>query len=126
MRSAALAGYEQIARGLPLDPVADDDLLRLAPLLDRARALPDGVGNGAEAQRSWLMLGLSQHEKLAASARAMYRHALEWALLPRLIWRLEAQLRGNPSRPDFLYEATRIISCWAMRGRSMHRLCTNG
>jgi type VI secretion system protein ImpL len=105
---SALAGYEQIARGLPLDPVADDDLLRLAPLLDRARALPDGVGNGAEAQRSWLMLGLSQHEKLAASARAMYRHALEWALLPRLIWRLEAQLRGNPSRPDFLYEATRI------------------
>ena len=54
------------------------------------------------------MLGLSQHEKLAASARAMYRHALEWALLPRLIWRLEAQLRGNPSRPDFLYEATRV------------------
>ena len=38
--SAALAGYEQTARSLPLDPVADDDLARLAPLLDQARALP--------------------------------------------------------------------------------------
>ena len=25
----------------------------------------------------------------------VYRHALEWALLPRLMWRLETQLRGN-------------------------------
>ena len=37
-----LHGYEQTARGLPLDPVADDDLARLAPLLDQARALPHG------------------------------------------------------------------------------------
>ena len=42
--AAALAGYEQTARGLPLDPVADDDLARLAPLLDQARALPRGGG----------------------------------------------------------------------------------
>ena len=41
-------------------------------------------------------------------SRAVYRHALEWALLPRLVWRLEAQMRGNLSRPDFLYEATRV------------------
>ena len=101
--SAALAGYEQTARGLPLDPVADDDLARLAPLLDQARALPRGGG-----EPSWLPAGLSQREKLDASARAVYRHALEWALLPRLMWRLETQLRGNLNRPDFLYEATRV------------------
>ena len=34
--AAALGGYEQTARSLPLDPVADDDLVRLAPLLDQA------------------------------------------------------------------------------------------
>ena len=101
--SAALAGYEQTARSLPLDPVADDDLARLAPLLDQARGLPRGGG-----EPSWLPAGLSQREKLDASARAVYRHALEWALLPRLIWRLETQLRGNLTRPDFLYEATRV------------------
>ena len=101
--ATALAGYEQTARGLQLDPVADDDLARLAPLLDQARALPRG-GN----ESTWLPSWLSQREKLDASARAVYRHALQWALLPRLMWRLETQLRGNLSRPDFLYEATRV------------------
>jgi len=105
---AQLAGYEQVARGLPLDPVADDDLMRLVPLLDRARALEQAASAAAAAPQSWLMLGLSQRDKLAVSAQTVYRHALTWALLPRLIWRLEAQLRGNPDRPDFLYEATRI------------------
>lgn len=105
---AALASYEQIAQPLPLDPVADDDLLRLAPLLDQARALSRGASAGAQESKSWLMLGLSQKEKLVASAGAVYRHALAWALLPRLVWRLEAQLRGNLDRPDFLYEATRV------------------
>ena len=51
---------------------------------------------------------MSQRAKLEVAARAVYRHALEWALLPRLIWRLEAQLRGNLNRPDFLYEALRV------------------
>ena len=102
--STALAGYEQTARGLPLDPVADDDLARLAPLLDQARALPRG------SERTAMAAGLDcrSDEKLDASARAVYRHALEWALLPRLMWRLETQLRGNLNRPDFLYEATRV------------------
>ncbi len=99
----ALAGYAQTARGLPLDPVADDDLPRLAPLLDQARALP---GGGPEP--AWLPAMLSQRDKLSASARAVYRHALEWALLPRLMYRLEAQLLGNLNNPDFLYEATRV------------------
>ncbi|HTB38970.1 MAG TPA: type VI secretion system membrane subunit TssM, partial [Reyranella sp.] len=35
-------------------------------------------------------------------------HALGYALLPRLVWRLEAQMRGYFTRPDFLYEATRV------------------
>ena len=101
--ATALAGYEQTARSLPLDPVADDDLARLAPLLDQARALPHGAD-----EPSWLPAGLSQRDKLDASARAVYRHALQWALLPRLMWRLETQLRGNLNNPDFLYEATRV------------------
>ena len=29
-------------------------------------------------------------------------------MLPRLIWRLEAQMRGRLNQPDFLYEATRV------------------
>ncbi len=106
--AASLAAYEQAASALPLDPVADADLQRLAPLLDQARALPYGEEHPVSASPSLLGLGLEQGDKLAASARIVYRHALERALLPRLLWRLEAQMRGNFNRPDFLYEATRI------------------
>lgn len=101
--SAALARYEQTARGLTLDPIAGDDLARLVPLLDQARALPGGDG-----EPSWLPPLLSQRSKLNASAQTVYRHALQFALLPRLMWRLETQLRSNLSREDFLYEATRV------------------
>ncbi len=102
----ALAAYRKTAAGLPLDPVADADLPRIVPLLDQARALPDGYDHPAPG--GTVQLGLSQEAKLAAGARTVYRHALEWVLLPRLIWRLEAQLHGSLDRPDFLYEATRI------------------
>ncbi len=104
--SAALAAYETAAAALPLDPVQDADLPRLAPLLDQARALPFGWDHGGQPGRAWL--GLAQDGKLAAGARALYRHALEHALFPRLVWRLEAQMRGNLSQPDFMYEATRV------------------
>ena len=104
--SSALASYEKIAAGLPLDPVADADLPRILPLLDQARSLPHGYNHSA-AGGSW-KFGLSQDAKLAAGARAVYRHAIERVLLPRLIWRLEAQMHGSLDRPDFLYEATRV------------------
>ncbi|HVB17585.1 MAG TPA: type VI secretion system membrane subunit TssM, partial [Stellaceae bacterium] len=106
--NAALAAYEKTAAGLPLDPVAEADLPRILPLLDAARALPHGFDHKRIEASAWLQLGLSQNAKLAAGARTVYRHALERVLLPRLIWRLEAQMRGNLGRPDFLYEAMRV------------------
>lgn len=106
--AAALAEYQRTAAGLNLDPVADADLPRVLPLLDQARALPHGYDHGTVNAWSALSLGLSQEAKLAAGARTVYRHALERVLLPRLIWRLESQMHGNLSRPDFLYEAMRV------------------
>jgi type VI secretion system protein ImpL len=105
---AALAGYQQAASRLPLDPVADADLSQLVPWLDQARALSNDLDTAAAAPPPWWKLGLSQEAKLAAATHEVYRHALERALLPRLVWRLEAQLRGNMNQPDFLYEATRV------------------
>jgi type VI secretion system protein ImpL len=105
---AALTAYEQAAQGLPLDPVADADLPRLVPLLDRARALPFGYDRARAGNAGALGFGLSQTAKLGAAARTVYRHALDNALLPRLIWRLEAQMRGRLNDPDFLYPATRV------------------
>jgi type VI secretion system protein ImpL len=99
----AIAAYRQILSGLRLDPVADDDLVHVTPLLDAAAALPHG-GNG------WApnLLGLSQETKLAETDRLVYEHALQRVLLPRLIWRLEQQMRERFDDADFLYEATRI------------------
>ena len=99
--SAAIAAYRQTAARLALDPVADSDLAAVAPLLDEARALPDQARSGGG-------IGLSQSAKLAAAGRGVYRDALDRVLLPRLIFRLESQMRAGLDRPDFLYQATRV------------------
>jgi type VI secretion system protein ImpL len=105
--AAALAAYEQTAKPLPLDPVNDDDLPKIMALLEQARHLPHGYDSGP-APSSLGAVGLSQDAKLAFAAREVYKNALGRALLPRLIWRLESQIRGSLDRPDFTYEATRV------------------
>ena len=109
--SASLARYQQIAASLPLDPVADGDLPRVLPLLDEARNLPFGAAAG---RSGWS--GLSQTAQLAATSQITYRHALDWVMLPRLLWQLEAEMRGAMNRPEFLYEATRIYLMLGSQG----------
>jgi type VI secretion system protein ImpL len=103
--SDALATYEGLARETTFDPVNNSDLPRLLPLLDAARNLQKTAG---EPSGILSRFDLSQAAKLRTGADTVYRHALGYALLPRLIWRLEAQMRGNFTNPDFLYEATRV------------------
>src|SRR5205085_11649589 len=105
--AAALSGYEQTARGLPREPIADADMPRILPVLDQARALPHGYDD-RRTHSSWLQFGLSQHAKLAAGTEGIYRHAVERVLFPRLMWRLESQMRENFGRPNDLYHITRI------------------
>jgi type VI secretion system protein ImpL len=103
---AATAAYIKAAQAVPLDPVRDPALPAIAPLLDQARALPFG----ADAPRppfQWFP-GLSQTGKLGAGAREVYRHALQHILLPRLVVRLEQQMRAHFEEPAFLYEATKV------------------
>ncbi len=104
---AALAAYIKAAQAIPLDPVTTDpQLARIDPLLDQARALPFGV-DAAPPPTQWFP-GLSQTGKLGAGARQVYRHALQHILLPRLIVRLEGQMRSHFEQPAFLYEATKV------------------
>ncbi len=103
--AARLASYGQAARAVPLDPVADGDLRQMSALLDQARALDTGGGRDG----GWLAtLRLWQGDKLAAGERAVYANGIANGLLPRLLWRLEAQMRGSLNQPDRLYNATRI------------------
>jgi type VI secretion system protein ImpL len=104
--STALGGYTATANGLPLNPVADTNVLSILPLLDQARALP--FGQGDTATYGFSGLGLNQSGKLADGANATYLNALDNALLPRLLLQLEAEMRGGFDRPDFLYQATRV------------------
>ena len=104
--SVALAGYEGVARTTTFSPVDDSDLPRLLPLLDAARNLQKATGSPHAGTLS--SFDFSQTAKLRTAADTVYRHALGYALLPRLIWRLETQMRGNFANPYFLYEATRV------------------
>ena len=97
-----IASYRQLISALPLDNVSSDDLPALAAALDQAAGLSDGTAISA----GWL--GLSQGPKLAQADRIAYRRTLERILLPRLLWRLETQMRGHFGDPEFLYEATRV------------------
>jgi type VI secretion system protein ImpL len=99
--STALDGYTKAVAERPLDPVADGDLARIVPVLDQARALPFGTASGSDR-------GLSQDGKLGSASRSIYRQALRNILLPRLVLRLEGQMRGGEDRPDFRSQATRV------------------
>ncbi len=99
---AAVTERQHLAASVPLDPVADADVAQLVPWLDALRA-------GADVQPAPPdRLGFSQDAKLAAAAGMQYRHALGYALFPRLVWRAETQIRGALTQPDALYEATRV------------------
>jgi type VI secretion system protein ImpL len=103
--NAAVGAYVSAVKALPLDPVNDADLARVAPVLDMARKLPFGAQVPAS-QTQWFP-GLSQTGKLGAGADQIYTNALDNIFFPRLMWRLEGQMRARITDAAFLYEATR-------------------
>src|SRR5690606_24207011 len=74
------------------------------PALDAVRALPGGYAERA-AGGNWLGVGLSQSGKLGDQAVASYRRVLQQLFLPRMMLRLENQLRRGGPSPDYTYEA---------------------
>jgi type VI secretion system protein ImpL len=107
--AAATDKAEQASKGLALDSVsASEGLAPLLPYLDAAAALStaaQGKGGG---------IGLSQQDKLVGAGQVAYGHALERVLLPRLLTRLEGQIRAGMQKPSYLYLATRV---YLMLGR---------
>ena len=104
---AAAGDYAAKAREMDLDKVGDIDLARVLPLLNELRDFPTGYAERG-LPRSWLAsmgLGLDQTEKLGSQTVGAYRRILGSVLLPRLILRLEDQLRKRRDDPDFLYQA---------------------
>ncbi|MFO1349465.1 MAG: type VI secretion system membrane subunit TssM [Gammaproteobacteria bacterium] len=75
-------------------------------MLNEARALPGATG---AVGLPWLYrLGLYQGDKIGSSAQNAYRRLLDKGLLPRLILRLEQQLRGNGGKNEDLYNTLAV------------------
>ena len=107
--AGAASAAETGASGLALNQLpATDDLTRVLPYLDEVKALPAAaLGRGG-------FIGLSQQAKLVGAGEVAYQHALERVLLPRLMSKLEGQIRNGMQKPAYLYVATRV---YLMLGR---------
>ncbi|AFL74249.1 type VI secretion system membrane subunit TssM [Thiocystis violascens] len=85
------------------------DPLDALPLLDAARAIPRGFAERDRRVPLSMGLGLYQGEKLGSQSELAYRRILNKVLLPRVILRLEEQIRQSAAgNPDALYEALRV------------------
>ncbi|MDQ5908898.1 MAG: type secretion system protein ImpL [Pseudomonadota bacterium] len=95
---------KQIAALSPdqIDPTA------ALPLLNAARVIPGGYDDRA-AGVPWLMgFGLYQGQKLGGEAQLIYQRLLLRAFLPRIVLRLEDQLRQSTNNPGLLQDTLKI------------------
>lgn len=96
----AEVGHRQQAleKELPaIAQIADDDLVTLKPVLDRARDLAQGLAFPVDQPDRSYTFGLYQGEKIQTASASAYRRMLEDALLPRVAKRLENLLRTAPA-----------------------------
>jgi type VI secretion system protein ImpL len=100
----------QISSQIAAIPGTKRDPIDILPVLNALRAIPGGYADQhSGAGTPWLMgMGLYQGDKLGCEAVTAYQRALERGLLPRIILRLEDQIRQGMGQPDFLYEALRV------------------
>ena len=100
LRNAALVGRLELRAGALRDaeaalgrgPVADDDVTRVLPVLEAARALPfasTAVAADASPGRSW---GVGREHQLRPEVDGTYRNLLNRHLLPRLLLTLEGEV----------------------------------
>jgi type VI secretion system protein ImpL len=101
----AAAATQVAAQALDDTPLDNFDPLVVLPALDAARDIPGGSADAEKNGRMMSRLGLYQGNKLGRQADSAYRRVLVEVLMPRLILRMEDQLRGGGDSPDFQYEA---------------------
>lgn len=103
----ALAEIEGLAR-----PGDNTEIQRVVEALNSVRAIE------ARADRGGLFtLGLDQGGRLARRARDAYDRVLHRALLPRLLIRLEREMRGGTADPERLYL---VLKTYLMIGMPDH------
>jgi type VI secretion system protein ImpL len=103
--AARTADAARLAKSVPEDPSP----LAVLPLLDALRDIPGGYRDRGK-DVPWMMgLGLYQGDKLGEGAVTAYRRVLRQALTPRIVRRMEDELRrGGANNSDYLYELLRV------------------
>jgi type VI secretion system protein ImpL len=86
----------------------ESDLLLILPLLDKARELPGGYSDSKDSIPWNRGFGLYQGDKLGFAAISLYHKLLEGIFLPRLLSRLEQQLRNNINNNDYRLETLKV------------------
>ena len=86
----------------------DRDPLDVLPLLDAVRDVPGGYADRAAPVPLSMGLGLYQGDKLGSQANRAYRRMLHRVLLPRVILRLEDQMRATGGDPEALFQVLRV------------------
>lgn len=101
--SDTMAATQATAQALDDAPLDNLDPLIVAPVLDAARDLStqqSGEGPGLLGR-----MGLYRGNELNRQSESAYRRILVEILLPRLMLRMEDQLREGGPSPDYQYEA---------------------
>jgi type VI secretion system protein ImpL len=101
-----LSTYRTEVADLPSSDVSDTDLRKIVPPLDQLRDLPTGLKTAQP--DGWLTTGLYQGDKLQFQHDAVYHRALNGLLLPRLLARLQQQMREHANDTDFLLECLKV------------------
>lgn len=110
---AAAKEYAAVAGPLAKENIiADRDLAKVLPLLNRLRTLPPSFATRDEWTPFFARFGLSQRDRLQSASENAYRVGLERMYRSRLIFRLEELLEAalKPERKDtgFIYEALKV------------------
>ncbi|MCF8002687.1 MAG: type VI secretion system membrane subunit TssM [Chromatiaceae bacterium] len=82
--------------------------LSVLPLLNELRAIPGGYADQGKPVPWSMGLGLYQGDKLGSQANLAYQRALQRALLPRVMLRLEDQIHAAATDPESVYEGLRV------------------
>ncbi len=92
--------YRPQGESLTAGTVADDDVRRVLPVLNDLRALPAGHDTLAAQRRLALDFGLYQGDKLEEAGDALYVRVIDGLLVPRLLVRVQRDLRDRLQADD--------------------------
>jgi type VI secretion system protein ImpL len=110
------AHYEAQYKEIQARGPNDTDIGAVLPALASLRTIRGGYDDKEASIPMSETFGLYQGQKLTSAAIDAYYRGLTALLTPRLLARLEAQMRAHMDKPDFLYEALKVYLILGRQG----------